>query len=150
MKYWSGTNIKPEQINGTNKIFVFGSNPQGRHGLGAAKSAMAMGAVYGKGRGHYGNTYALVTKNISKTLPYVCEDNYVYNKAGKCSVSLEAIRHNLMELCKYAKENPKLDFFLVYQNTNKTLNGYSPRQIIALLQVFNYVPDNLFIHNSFR
>lgn len=35
-----------------NEIFVFGSNPEGRHGAGAAKhAAKYFGAKYGQGRG---------------------------------------------------------------------------------------------------
>ena len=45
-------------------IFVFGSNKAGVHGAGAAKYALEnMGAIYGKGRGQWGQSYALPTKN---------------------------------------------------------------------------------------
>lgn len=49
-----------------NEVFVFGSNLAGKHGRGAAKDALKWGAVYGKGVGHYGQTYAIPTKD--KTL----------------------------------------------------------------------------------
>jgi hypothetical protein len=40
--------IEPDE----NTIFVFGSNPEGRHGSGAAKVAKdKFGAVYGQGEG---------------------------------------------------------------------------------------------------
>lgn len=43
-KFYIG-NITPE----TNTIFVFGSNPEGRHGAGAAKVARnQFGAIYGQ------------------------------------------------------------------------------------------------------
>ena len=44
-------------------IFVFGSNLAGRHGKGAAKSALAYGAVYGQGSGLQGRSYAIPTKD---------------------------------------------------------------------------------------
>jgi len=48
-----------------NQVFTFGSNPQGRHGMGAAKVAVEkFGAIYGKGRGFAGQSYGLVTKNV--------------------------------------------------------------------------------------
>lgn len=151
MRFWSGTNIQPHQINGTNMIFVFGSNPEGRHGLGAAKAAMSMGAVYGVGRGLQGNTYALPTKNISKYLPYTERCTGIkYEKSGKCSISLSQIEDNLKELCRVAGSNMDKTFLLVYQNSNKTLNGYSPNQIIELLKGLDFVPDNLIIHTSFK
>ena len=58
--YYEG-NIKPEP----NTIFVFGSNPEGRHGAGAAKVAREQfGAIYGQGEGLQGNAYALPTKDL--------------------------------------------------------------------------------------
>jgi hypothetical protein len=150
MKFWSGS-ISAHQILDTNKVFVFGSNPEGRHGLGAAKAAMSMGAVYGVGRGLQGNTYALPTKNISKQVPYTerCT-GIVYEKSGKCSITLPQIKDNLRELCSVAGLNMDKKFYLVYQNSNKTLNGYSPNQIIELLKSLTFVPDNLIIHTSFK
>jgi len=46
-----------------NEIFVFGSNTSGRHGAGAAKTAMKWGAKYGIGEGLCNQTYALPTVN---------------------------------------------------------------------------------------
>ena len=46
-KFYIG-NIAPE----ANTIFVFGSNPEGRHGAGTAKVARnQFGAIYGQGEG---------------------------------------------------------------------------------------------------
>ncbi|MER9196418.1 hypothetical protein NKI13_24555 [Mesorhizobium australicum] len=52
-------------------VFVFGSNMAGRHGAGAALwAAKNRGAVYGKGWGRQGNSYAIPTKDANiKTLP---------------------------------------------------------------------------------
>jgi hypothetical protein len=45
-----------------NQIFVFGSNLSGVHAGGAARLAHdRFGAVWGKGLGHYGDSYALPT-----------------------------------------------------------------------------------------
>lgn len=59
MRFWTGETIKELK---ENQIFVFGSNPSGYHGAGAAKDAKAFGAVTHIGRGLQGQTYALVTK----------------------------------------------------------------------------------------
>ncbi|MFT7953733.1 hypothetical protein, partial [Salmonella enterica] len=49
-----------------NMIFVFGSNLAGRHGAGAARYAYNHeGAVYGQGIGHFGNSYAIPTKDYN-------------------------------------------------------------------------------------
>ena len=55
--------VNPEE----NTIFVFGSNPTGYHGAGAAKDAAnRFGAIYGQGEGLQGSAYALPTKRIDK------------------------------------------------------------------------------------
>lgn len=55
--------VTPEMITGLqpNEVFVFGSNNHGEHGAGAAKAAIAWGAVMGKGFGLHGQTYAIDT-----------------------------------------------------------------------------------------
>ena len=63
MKCWTGETITQLE---PNYVFVFGSNPEGRHGAGAAKAALKFGAKYGIGRGLQGQTYALVTKNLKE------------------------------------------------------------------------------------
>ena len=61
-----------------NEIFVFGSNLAGIHGAGAAKTALKFGAVYSKGEGLYGNTYAIPTKDAEiETLPLVEIDKHI-------------------------------------------------------------------------
>lgn len=59
------TKLKP------NEIFVFGSNLAGIHGAGAAKLAYEkFGAIFGKGEGLCGQSYAFPTKDYHiKTLP---------------------------------------------------------------------------------
>lgn len=63
VNYYTGM-IVPDD----NTIFVFGSNPEGRHGAGAAKTAVQkFGAIYGQGEGLQGNAYALPTKDLRVT-----------------------------------------------------------------------------------
>lgn len=57
----------PENIKNLkeNEIFVFGSNLAGRHGKGAAKTALGWGAKYGQASGIQGKTYGIPTKDAS-------------------------------------------------------------------------------------
>ena len=65
LNFYEG-NIEPSD----DTIFVFGSNPEGRHGAGAAKIAREQfGAKYGVGEGLTGNAYALPTKRIKYITP---------------------------------------------------------------------------------
>ena len=90
--YYTG-NITPE----ANTIFVFGSNPEGRHGAGAAKIAREQfGAIYGQGEGLQGNAYALPTKRIKSITPTKTGQmtfSYGTNKRSdiKSNTTLEAI-----------------------------------------------------------
>lgn len=61
------------------KCFVFGSNEAGIHGAGAALYAYKKcGAVYGKGYGHHGDSFAIPTKNEDiQTLPLLMIQGYV-------------------------------------------------------------------------
>ena len=60
-------------------IFVFGSNEAGIHGAGAAKFAYEKkNARYGKGYGHYGDSFAIPTKDeVIVTLPLARIEKYV-------------------------------------------------------------------------
>ena len=118
MKYYTG-NITPE----SNTIFVFGSNPEGRHGAGAAKVAVEkFGAIYGQGEGLQGHAYALPTKDLR-----VKENN------GYRSISKEQIIENIKRLYKCAKEHPDLDFKIAYRNVSeKSLNGYTGIEMIEM------------------
>ncbi|MDR1864419.1 MAG: hypothetical protein LBR08_02495 [Bacteroidales bacterium] len=57
------------------EIFVFGSTPDGHHGGGTARMAYdRFGALWGKGAGFYGQSYALpVMQNPASMQPYVNE-----------------------------------------------------------------------------
>lgn len=149
-RYWQGTKIN--QMTGNN-IFVFGSNPEGRHGLGAAKCAMQFGARYGIGRGLQGNTYALPTKNLKAGFIEVIDKaagKYIkYTQAGKRSISKEQITANIKELYTLAVNRPELTFFTVYQNNSNNLNGYSPNEIVAMFRSME-IPSNILLHNSFK
>ena len=59
-----------------NEIFVFGSNLAGAHGGGAARLAYErFGAIFGKGVGLQGQSYAIPTMQggVATIIPYVSE-----------------------------------------------------------------------------
>ena len=59
--------ITPDDIKNLEQeqIFVFGSNLSGRHGKGAAKTALGWGAKWGQSAGLQGRTYGIPTKDAS-------------------------------------------------------------------------------------
>lgn len=76
------------------EVFVFGSNLAGVHGAGAAKTAYKKyGARWGKGHGHYGDSYAIPTKDTNiKTM------------------AIEDIRTFVNAFIVYAANHPELNF----------------------------------------
>jgi hypothetical protein len=84
-----GDRIKPN----SGYVFVFGSNPEGRHGAGAAKTAATQfGAKYWIGEGLVGNSYALPTKDLR-----------VKKNRGLRSISPKDIVNNIRSMYETAK-----------------------------------------------
>lgn len=129
MKYYRG-NIQP----GENTVFVFGSNPEGRHGLGAARMAVKFfGAKYGIGEGLVDHSYALPTKNLR-----VKENNSLK------SIPPEDIVESIQRLYKVARENPTLEFNVAYRNTSEpSLNGYTGLEMIEMFKLAGLIPSNI-------
>lgn len=93
------------------RIFVFGSNLAGRHGKGAALYALQHhGAIYGFGFGHYGNSFAIPTKDENlRVLP------------------LSEIKIYVDMFLDYARTHPNLEFNLTPIGCG--LAGYKREQI---------------------
>lgn len=126
MKHYTG-NITPEP--GT--IFVFGSNTEGRHGAGSALVAVKQfGAVYGVPRGLQGNAYGLITTELGS------HDLY----------PLEWIEENIKELYQVARNLPEKKFMVAYrsQPDEKTLCGYTGRQLFNCFLRAGDIPDNIY------
>lgn len=150
-RFWSGDiidKLKP------NQIFVFGSNPEGRHGKGSAKAALAFGAIMGQGRGLQGQTYALVTKNLKAGFVEK-STGITYFKEGLRSVSTLQIKDNVDEMYECARANPDLEFLIPYKHVNEdgsqvnNLNGYLPDEIMTFF-VRPDIPENISFHISFK
>lgn len=124
--------ISPDEITSlnSNQIFVFGSNLRGVHGKGAAKVAhQKFGAVYGEGFGHYGNSYAIPTKDYTiKTLP------------------LETIERYVGFFIEYAKSNKQYDFLVTKIGCGWA--GYKPDNIAPLFKECVDI-DNIYLPQEF-
>lgn len=102
-------------------IFVFGSNEAGRHGAGAAKYALLhKGAIYGEGVGHFGESFALPTKDKNiETLPLNIIETYVHG------------------FISYALTHPELEFQVTCIGCG--LAGLTHSEIAPM---FTHAPDN--------
>lgn len=134
------TKLEPHQV------FVFGANPAGIHGAGAAKAAMAFGAKYGQGRGHMGQTYGLVTKNLTQDYTEECS-GITYRIAGERSVSVGQIINNILELYLYATKHPELEFMVGY-TLSPNLNGYTTEEMATMFS-FAPIPSNIVFNEDF-
>lgn len=117
-------------------IFVFGSNPEGRHGAGAAKVAKNLfGAIYGQGEGLQGNSYALPTKDLR-----------VKENKSLRSISPEQITESIRKLYTTARENPSKKFMIAYTNSPSeyTLNGYNGAEMIGMFKDAGEIPSNIY------
>jgi len=110
--------ITPEYIKklGAKEIFVFGSNQSGRHGAGAAKTALGWGAVWGQAEGMQGRTYGIPTKDSSvlKTL------------------SIDEIKPYVDRFIEFAKTRPDLSFLVTEVGCG--LAGLKPKDVAPLFK----------------
>jgi hypothetical protein len=121
-----------------NQVFVFGSNPEGRHGAGAAKVARdKFGAIYGQGEGLQGQSYALPTKDLR-----------VKENKGLRSISVEGIVSSIKKLYDVARDNPTKDFLVSdYSGTN--LSGYTGQEMADMFASAGTIPNNIVFNENF-
>lgn len=114
-----------------NEIFVFGSNTEGRHGKGAAKQAMAFGAVYGRAQGLQGQSYAVITKDLR----------------GQ-EYPLHLIKANIAKLCFTALVEADKTFLVTKIGCG--LGGYSVQEIAELFVFVRFeIPSNVVLPKEF-
>lgn len=110
-------------------IFVFGSNEAGRHGAGAAKTAMRYhGAEYGKGFGHYGNSFAIPTKDMNLRV-----------------LSIDLIKIYVDLFIQYAIANPDIRFKVTRIGT-----GLAGIDDATMAQLFVDAPSNVFFDSKWQ
>jgi hypothetical protein len=124
------TKLKP------NQIFVFGSNPQGRHGKGAALTAWKkFGAKIGQGSGLMGQSWGIITKDLRKLYtPSVSKDNIIFG---------------ILNMYYFAELNPHLEFLIAYSGHGYNLNGYTPKQMAEMFVSAGPIPDNVVFEETF-
>lgn len=135
MHFYKG---KIEPAPGT--IFVFGSNPEGRHGAGAARVALQkFYARYGQGEGIQGNAYAIPTKDLR-----------VKANNSLRSIAPEQIIESIRGMYEYARHNPDKIMKVAYTNgpEEATLNGYTGREMYDMFEVAGPVPGNVWFSEA--
>jgi len=108
--------VTSEKINSLNEneVFVFGSNLSGKHGKGAAKTAMyKFGAKWGQAYGLQGRSYGIPTKDRNMNV-----------------LSIPEIEHHVRKFISCAKKNPQLTFLVTEVGCG--LSRFSPKQIAPL------------------
>lgn len=119
-----------------NQIFVFGSNTQGRHGKGAALIARNnFGAIYGQAEGIQGQSYAIITKDLTK--------------ATHPSRTPEQIKEQIHKLYEYARQNPDKEFLVAYSGTGANLNAYSNQEMANMFSS-EQIPSNIVFEEEFN
>lgn len=136
MQFYQG-NITPTP----DTVFVFGSNPEGRHGAGAAKTArLQFGAVYGQGEGLQGRSYAIPTKDLRITA-----------NRGFRSIKPAAITASIRKMYDCARQHPDRQFKIAYRNTReRSLNGYTGIEMIRMFLDAGPVPENVWFSEEWR
>ena len=115
-----------------NEIFVFGSNTQGAHGGGAARTAMNWGAIYGQAFGLQGKTFAIPTVD--------------YTKRGK--MSIETIKEYVDKFLDFAKENKDKKFLVTEIGCG--IAGFKVSDIAPLFkEALKDEFDNIYLPKSF-
>lgn len=117
------------------QIFVFGSNTQGRHGKGGALTAkQKFGAIYGQAEGLQGQSYAIVTKDLTKK--------------EHPSILVSSIKEQIILLYYYADKQPDLEFFIAYNGNKINLNGYSNKEMASMFAL-TQIPTNIVFEEGF-
>lgn len=118
-----------------NQIAVVGTNTQGRHGRGLALWAMDnAGLIYGMSRGLIGQSYGIVTKDLTKS--------------NQPSIPVDSILSQINILYKFAADNPNFSFLIPYTAQNKNLNGYSSKAMADMFFTYR-PPDNIVFEVNF-
>jgi hypothetical protein len=113
-----------------NEIFIFGSNLSGRHGKGAAKTALGWGAKWGQAKGLQGRTYGIPTKDASI----------------RRTLTIEEIKPFVDEFIEFAKANENLIFLVTEIGTG--LANHKKENIAPLFkQAVNY--KNIYLSKDF-
>lgn len=110
-------------------IFVFGSNEAGIHGAGAALIAHRQhGAVWNRGFGHLGNSYAIPTKD-----------------GGIQTLPVDSVKDHVERFLLYATQHDYLEFKVTRIGCG--LAGFTDSDIAPL---FLDAPSNCFFDTAWK
>lgn len=128
----SNTRITPELITHikANEVFVFGSNESGRHGKGAAKTALGFGAKWGQASGIQGKTYGIPTKDASI----------------RRTLTIEEIKPYVDDFIEWAKYHTGNIFYVTEIGCG--LAGYKPKDIAPLFAAAINI-ENIYLPERF-
>lgn len=112
------------------EVFVFGSNLEGRHGKGAAKQALQWGAVYGKGVGASGKTYAIPTRKFVLGDVPTIGARYFDGRRSIVTLPLDEILTYVTAFYYFCTTYPKFKFLVTPIGCSNA--GYKPEQIAHL------------------
>ena len=105
------------------EVFVFGSNANGAHGAGAARTAYEkFGAVWGEGHGLHGQSYAIDTMS-----------------------GMAVLQDEVRGFLEFSRGNPDLTFLVTKVGCG--IAGYTPEEIAPL---FTGRPANVVLPDAFR
>lgn len=100
------------------RIFVFGSNYTGQHGLGAALHALEQwGAVHGQAEGLQGDSYGIITKELRRGYP---------------RVTLDIVKDGVEKFLKFAAEHDDMEFIVTPIGCG--LAGFKVSQVAPLFK----------------
>jgi len=126
------------KIKNNRGVYVFGSNTEGRHGKGNAKTARdKYGAFRGVSRGPTGRCYAICTKDLTKQ--------------SHPSIEQADIIAQISALYDYAREKPRLEFFVAYRAIYLAmLSGYWAHEFAIMFSEAGTIPPNIIFERNFR
>lgn len=118
----------------SNQICVVGTNSQSIHGAGAALWAkLNAGLKLGHSRGLCGQSYGIVTKDLTR--------------AFHPSISINEIVSQLKELSIFAEHHPEKEFLIFYSGIGYNLNGYTPQEMADMFSTITWPENVIFEHN---
>ena len=131
-----------------NGIFVFGSNTEGKHGLGAALTAKKeFGAKYGQAKGPQGQSYAVRTKMYQDGNLVEYNNLTEENKKQMDLMTIEDLRDLRFEALK----NPDKKYYVTLLGTK--LAGRTVQQMKDFFQRMDSrlgIPDNIILPKEFE
>jgi hypothetical protein len=135
--------ITPQNITALEpgEVFVFGSNLEGIHGKGAAKTALQWGAIRKRGTGFAGQTYAIPTRMVEKYVSGRSKNIARFKSLTSAEIQMWVSRF-IEEADKFSQKT-----FLVTEIGCGNA-GYTPEQIAPMFKEAIYL-DNVHLPESF-